>query len=138
MRSTRRRPASEDPRFRRSKAKSLLCSAKEASGFFLVLRTIYTGPGIQRDLANAFGKGVGTAVGPVTVEQRPSIPAGDESVTLVARVTLAGTPLRVAFVNLRIDRVIGILIVAGRASMFHFSDVRPLVDTFAKRIKEGL
>lgn len=29
-------------------------------------------------------------------------------------------------------------IVAGRASTFHFSDVRPLVDTFAKRIKDGL
>jgi hypothetical protein len=117
---------------------SLLRTPTEAGGFFVILRALYFASGIQQDLAKAFGEGAGTKVGSVSIEQRPSLSAGDEAVALVARFSVNGTAVRIAFIHVRVKRVVGTLIVSGQASAFHFADVKPLAETVAKRIEGGL
>jgi hypothetical protein len=117
---------------------SLFRSSTEAGGFFLLLRTIYTSPGIEQDLAKAISQGAGSKVGGVKIETRKSLSAGDESIALVVRYSIAGQNFRAAFVHLRVDRVIGTLLAIGRTSTFHFADVEPLAGKFAKRIGDGL
>ena len=117
---------------------SLLRSAKEAAGFFLVFRALFASPGIEQDFAQAFSEGAGTKVAAVEIELQEALPAGDEAVAVLVRFSIGTLTFRSVFVFVRVGRVIGALIVAGEAPKFRFADLGPLADTFAKRIQDGL
>jgi hypothetical protein len=114
---------------------SLFRHAREARAFFCGLRALEGSSRIERYLRAWMG------ARSATVEQRPVLPVGDESTGLVVRLPASRdvpVAVRVVFVHVRVDRVLGSLTVVGPAASFRAADVRPLAATLARRIRDGL
>jgi hypothetical protein len=114
---------------------SLFRHAREARANFCGMRSLYGAAQIERYMRSW------TGAPSARVEQRPSFRVGNESTGLVLRLPVSRdlpVATRAVLVHVRVERVIGSLIVVGPAASLRLADVQPLAAALAKRIRAGL
>jgi len=108
-------------------------SRREASGRVLVLRSVFTGPEGAATLAQVVG-----GSGPAKLDgiRRPGV--GEESFAVGATFTAQGQRLRAVILYERRDRIVGSLVLVGKASKLTLDSALPYAKALDKRIQEGL
>jgi hypothetical protein len=108
-------------------------SRREASGRVLVLRSVFTGPEGAATLAQVVG-----GSGPAKLDGVRHPGVGEESFAVGATFTSQGQRLRAVILYERRDRVVGSLVLVGKASKLTLDSAVPYVKALDKRIQEGL
>jgi hypothetical protein len=108
-------------------------SRREASGRVLVLRSVFTGPEGAATLAQVVG-----GSGPAKLDGVRHPGVGEESFAVGATFTSQGQRLRAVILYERRDRVVGSLVLVGKASKLTLDSAVPYAKALDKRIQEGL
>ena len=108
-------------------------SRREASGRVLVLRSVFTGPEGAATLAQVVG-----GSGPAKLDGIRHPGVGEESFAVGATFTSQGQRLRAVILYERRDRVVGSLVLVGKASKLTLDSAVPYAKALDKRIQEGL
>ena len=108
-------------------------SRREASGRVLVLRSVFTGPEGAATLAQVVG-----GSGPAKLDGIRHPGVGEESFAVGATFTAQGQRLRAVILYERRDRIIGSLVLVGKASKLTLDSALPYAKALDKRIQEGL
>ena len=108
-------------------------SRREASGRVLVLRSVFAGPEGAATLAQVVG-----GSGPAKLDgvRHPSV--GEESFAVGATFTAQGQRLRAVILYERRDRIVGSLVLVGKANKLTVDSALPYAKVLDKRIQEGL
>ena len=108
-------------------------SRREASGRVLVLRSVFTGPEGAATLAQVVG-----GSGPAKLDGIRHPGVGEESFAVGATFTAQGQRLRAVILYERRDRIVGSLVLVGKASKLTLDSALPYAKALDKRIQEGL
>ena len=108
-------------------------SRREASGRVLVLRSVFTGPEGAATLAQVVG-----GSGPAKLDGIRHPGVGEESFAVGATFTAQGQRLRAVILYERRDRVVGSLVLVGKANKLTVDSALPYAKVLDKRIQEGL
>jgi hypothetical protein len=108
-------------------------SRREASGRVLVLRSVFTGPEGAATLAQVVG-----GSGPAKLDGIRHPGVGEESFAVGATFTAQGQRLRAVILYERRDRIIGSLVLVGKANRLTLDSALPYAKALDKRIQEGL
>jgi hypothetical protein len=108
-------------------------SRREASGRVLVLRSVFTGPEGAATLAQVVG-----GSGPAKLDGIRHPGVGEESFAVGATFTSQGQRLRAVILYERRDRVLGSLVLVGKANKLTLDSALPYAKVLDKRIQEGL
>jgi hypothetical protein len=108
-------------------------SRREASGRVLVLRSVFTGPEGAATLAQVVG-----GSGPAKLDGIRHPGVGEESFAVGATFTSQGQRLRAVILYERRDRIVGSLVLVGKASKLTLDSALPYAKALDKRIQEGL
>ena len=108
-------------------------SRREASGRVLVLRSVFTGPEGAATLAQVVG-----GSGPAKLDGVRHPGVGEESFAVSATFTAQGQRLRAVILYERRDRIVGSLVLVGKANKLTVDSALPYAKVLDKRIQEGL
>ena len=108
-------------------------SRREASGRVLVLRSVFTGPEGAATLAQVVG-----GSGPAKLDGIRHPGVGEESFAVGATFTSQGQRLRAVILYERRDRIVGSLVLVGKANKLTLDSALPYAKALDKRIQEGL
>ncbi len=108
-------------------------SRREASGRVLVLRSVFTGPQGAATLAQVVG-----GSGPAKLDGVRHPGVGEESFAVGATFTSQGQRLRAVILYERRDRIVGSLVLVGKANKLTVDSALPYAKVLDKRIQEGL
>ena len=108
-------------------------SRREASGRVLVLRSVFTGPEGAATLAQVVG-----GSGPAKLDGVRHPGVGEESFAVGATFTSQGQRLRAVILYERRDRIVGSLVLVGKANKLTLDSALPYAKVLDKRIQEGL
>jgi hypothetical protein len=108
-------------------------SRREASGRVLVLRSVFTGPEGAATVAQVVG-----GSGPAKLDGVRHPGVGEESFAVGATFTAQGQRLRAVILYERRDRIVGSLVLVGKANKLTLDSALPYAKVLDKRIQEGL
>lgn len=109
-------------------------SKREASGHFFVIRSVFSGPEAGETLARLIAPGATV----IHLDGTQSAKVGDESFATAVSFISQGQRLRALMIYERRERILGSIILVGKAERLNLAGAAAYARTLDKRIKSGL